>query len=220
MANELKKQIALFYQSDKKLEERMKELATVFLYGGYINVRDQYHIYLRIVEFYYHEEEGDVKDPIMYHRNNYTVAGEIPYFKNLSFNSHDTGVDITFENEQKKIRASVLIRAYEVLDVKNKKWLFWNTEKQQFQAYKEGCKLLYNTQSMYVKKFLNGFATESKPDIYWVNMPYMEKIIDADISPIKRQGVYISSSMELYKPDKTKRDERLWGFRREKDIAL
>lgn len=219
MANELKKQIELFYQSDDNLEERMKELASVFLYGGYINVRDQYHIYLRIVEFYYHEE-GDVKDPIMYHRNNYTVSGEIPYFKYLSFNSHDTGVDITFENEKKKIRASVLIRAYEVLDVKNKKWLLWNTEKQQFQAYKEGHKLLYNTQSMYVKKFLNGFATECKPDIYWVDVPYMEKIIDADISPIKRQGVYISSSKEMYKPDKTKRDERLWGFRREKGIAL
>ena len=177
-------------------------------------------IYLRIVEFYYHEEDGDVKDLIMYHRNNYTVAGEIPYFKCLSFNSHDTGVDITFENEQKKIRASVLIRAYEVLDVKNKKWLFWNTEKQQFQVNEEGRKLLYNTQSMYVKKFLNGFASESKPDIYWMDVPYMEEINDADISSIKRLGVYISSSKEIYKPDKTKRDKRLWGFRREKDIAL
>ena len=220
MTNELKKQIALFYRSDEDLEERMKELATVFLYGGYINVRDQYHIYLRIVEFYYHEEDGDVKDLIMYHRNNYTVAGKIPYFKCLSFNSHDTGVDITFENEQKKIRASVLIRAYEVLDVKNKKWLFWNTEKQQFQVNEEGRKLLYNTQSMYVKKFLNGFASESKPDIYWMDVPYMEEINDADISSIKRQGVYISSSKEMYKPDKTKIDKRLWGFRREKDIAL
>lgn len=220
MTNELKKQIALFYRSDEDLEERMKELATVFLYGGYINVRDQYHIYLRIVEFYYHEEDGDVKDLIMYHRNNYTVAGKIPYFKCLSFNSHDTGVDITFENEQKKIRASVLIRAYEVLDVKNKKWLFWNTEKQQFQVNEEGRKLLYNTQSLYVKKFLNGFASESKPDIYWIDVPYMEEINDADISSIKRQGVYISSSKEMYKPNKTKRDKRLWGFRREKDIAL
>ena len=220
MTNELKKQIALFYRSDEDLEERMKELATVFLYGGYINVRDQYHIYLRIVEFYYHEEDGDVKDLIMYHRNNYTVAGKIPYFKCLSFNSHDTGVDITFENEQKKIRASVLIRAYEVLDVKNKKWLFWNTEKQQFQVNEEGRKLLYNTQSLYVKKFLNGFASESKPDIYWIDVPYMEEINDADISSIKRQGVYISSSKEMYKPNKTKRDKRLWGFRREKYIAL
>lgn len=220
MADELKKQIALFYHSDKKLEERMKGLAKVFLFGGYINVRDQYHIYLRTIEFYYHEEEGDVKDPIMYHRNNYTVAGEIPYFKTLSFNSHDTGVDITFENAQKKIRASVLIRAYEVLDVKNKKWLFWNIEKQQFQAHEEGRKLLYNTQSMYVKKFLNGFATESKPDIYWVDVPYIEEMIDAEISQVKRQGIYISSSEEKYKPNKTERDERLWGFRREKDITL
>ena len=198
----------------------MKELAAVFLYGGYINVRNQYHIYLRTVEFYYHEEEGDVKDPIMYHRNNYTVAGEIPYFKPLSFNSHDTGVDITFENKQKKIRASVLIRAYEVLDVKNKKWLFWNIEQQQFQVYEEGRKLLYNTQSMYVKKFLNGFATEGEPDIYWVDVPYMKAIIDADIAPVRRQGIYISSSEERYKPNKTEKDERLWGFRREKEITL
>lgn len=115
----LQKQIDAFYASNDGIKQRMRKLAETFLFGGYINVRDQYHIYLRTVEFYYHEEDGD-KDPIMYHRNNYLVDGEIPYFKPMSFNSHDTGVDITFENEKKHIRASVLIRAYEVWDCKNK----------------------------------------------------------------------------------------------------
>jgi len=46
MKTELEKQIEFFYKSDKKLEDRMKELAKVFLYGGYLNVRNQYHIYI------------------------------------------------------------------------------------------------------------------------------------------------------------------------------
>jgi hypothetical protein len=51
-------------------------------------------------------------------------------------------------------------------------------------------------------------------------VPYIEEMIDAEISQVKRQGIYISSSKEKYKPNKTERDERLWGFRREKDITL
>lgn len=132
----LQKQIDAFYASNDGVKQRMRKLAETFLFGGYINVRDQYHIYLRTVEFYYHEEDGTEKDPIMYHRNNYYVAGEIPYFNPLSFNSHDTGVDITFENKDEHIRASVLIRAYEVWDCKNKCSLLWNPDTQQFQPYK------------------------------------------------------------------------------------
>ena len=183
----------------------MKELAEVFLYGGYINVRDQYHIYIRTVEFYYHEEEGSIKDEKMYHRNNYRIEGEIPYFRPLAFNSHDSGVDITFENVQKKIRAAVLIRAYEVLDLMNNKRLVWNTKNQQFQAYKEGRKPCYNTQSMYVKNFLNGFASEDDLDILWVDMPCTVKLIETDIMSIRRKGLT---------------DSRLWGFRREREITL
>ena len=38
-----------------------------------------------------------------------------PYFTIGSFNLHPSGVDITFENEKKKYRASFLIRSYRVL---------------------------------------------------------------------------------------------------------
>lgn len=205
MTNKLKKQIELFYQSDKELQERMRELAMLFLYGGYINVREHYHIYIRTVEFYYHEEKGSIKDEKMYHRNNYRIDGMIPYFKTLAFNSHDSGVDITFENEQKEIRAAVLIRAYEIIDVKTNNRLIWNTKNQRFQISEGLEKPNYNTQSLYLKRILNGFSSEGEPDIYWVDMPFKERIKQVDITPIRRKGL---------------KDGRLWGFRREKDITL
>lgn len=205
MTNALIKQIALFYQSGEKLEERMKELAEVFLYGGYINVRDRYHIYIRTVEFYYHEEEGSIKDKKMYHRNNYRIEGEIPYYRTLAFNSHDSGVDITFENEQKRVRAAVLIRAYEILDVNSTNRLIWNKAKQQFQVSNGQEKPNYNTQSLYLKNFLNGFSSKGQPDIYWVDVPFKEEVKQTDIIAVKRKGL---------------KDGREWGFRREREIAL
>ena len=219
------KQIEKFYESGEKLEIRMKELSKYFLYGGYINVRNQYHIYIKTVEFYYHEEEGDIKDPIMYHRNNYFVQGAIPYFTPLSFNSHDTGVDITFENAEKKIRASVLIRAYEVfkvLDSDKRIRLIWNPTAEQFQEYAEDkTKYRYNTQCLYLKRILNGFASEGTSNITWVDDSFNpEDIQDKDITPVRRQGVYESRNNERYKANREKKDERKWGFRREKDIVL
>ena len=216
----LKEQIKKFYESGEKLETRMKELSKYFLYGGYINVRDQYHIYIKTVEFYYHEEEGDIKDPIMYHRNDYFVEGDISYFTPLSFNSHDTGVDITFENEKKKIRASVLIRAYEVFDCKNGKRLVWNPSAEQFQKYVEGkTKYKYNTQCLYLKRILNGFTSEGTPNITWVDdLSKLKDINDKDITPIRRQGVYKSLDNKRYKANRVEKDEKEWGFRREKEL--
>lgn len=218
-----------FYNSNKSLESRMEDLAKVFLFGGYINVRGRYHIYLRTVEFYYHEENGDIKDPIMYHRNNYLVDGEIPYFKPLAFNSHDTGVDITFENEDKHIRASVLIRAYEVWDCEKKCSLLWNPDDQQFQSYEKVSKKNkekkkrtpeYNTQSMYVKKFLNGFASSEEADVTWVSKEYKGVIGEKDITKNYRQGVFESTSNDRYIPKKGVSDGKPWAFRREIDIDL
>lgn len=219
----LQKQIDAFYASNDGIKQRMRKLAETFLFGGYINVRNQYHIYLRVVEFYYHEEDGTEKDPIMYHRNNYHVEGEIPYFKSLSFNSHDTGVDITFENKDKHIRASVLIRAYDIWDCNKKCWLVWNKDpkKQQFQPYNEGLPK-YNTQSMYVKKFLNGFASSGKADITWVSVDYDKTQIPKNI---KRQGIYEYED-EPYDIGKWKRKEpkerekKDWAYKRENDIVL
>lgn len=195
----------------------MEDLAKVFLFDGYINVRERYRIYLRTVEFYYHEEDGKEKDPIMYHRDNYHVDGKIPYFNPLSFNSHDTGVDITFENKDKHIRASVLIRAYDVIDVNSGKRMVWNPAEQKFQPYKEGLPK-FNKQSMYVKKFLNGFASSGTSDITWVSKEFKGVIGEKDITKKYRQGVFESTSNVRYTPIKGKSDEKPWAFRREIEV--
>ena len=97
-------------------------------------------IYPTVLELYYHEEKEDgFKDPIMYHTNDrkyydYYLGKrgelkehskksqedfekrckyELPYFPFCSLNPHTSGIDITFENPDKKYRASCLIREYD-----------------------------------------------------------------------------------------------------------
>ena len=97
---------------DEKLEyldEQFKEIAKIMLCKGHLEFGDT-KVYIRDVEFYYHEENGIMKDPIMYHTND--ERGEKEYLKPGSFHFHVSGVDITFENKESKFRASALIRGY------------------------------------------------------------------------------------------------------------
>ena len=51
--------------------------------GGYIQVRVDYEVYIRTVEFYFHSEKADgVHDPIVYHRNGQGLD-TVPYFHEL-----------------------------------------------------------------------------------------------------------------------------------------
>lgn len=96
----------------KKLSELFEPIAKHLLCGGCFEVKSGDKLIRRIfpytVEFYYHEEEGIVKDPIVYHKN------KPDYFKPGTINAHQSGIDITFENEDAKYRASALIRAFRV----------------------------------------------------------------------------------------------------------
>lgn len=100
------------------------ECAKQILCDGYFLINDEFIIDLGSIELYYHEEDGAIKDHIMYHTNEHIsksklieLNGGYPYFKLGSFNLHQSGVDVTFENgdEGKKYRASFLIRSYRVL---------------------------------------------------------------------------------------------------------
>ena len=99
---------------EENLAEQFGLLADYLLRGGYIAVGDTRRVYLRDVEFYYHEEEGPVKDPVMYHRN--TPAAELPYLPLGSLYPHVSGIDIAFENPDRCYRASALVRGYNLLD--------------------------------------------------------------------------------------------------------
>ena len=96
----------------KKLSKLFEPIAKHLLCGGCFEVKSGDKLIRRIfpytVEFYYHEEEGIVKDPIVYHKN------KPDYFKPGTINAHQSGIDITFENEIAKYRASALIRAFRV----------------------------------------------------------------------------------------------------------
>ena len=114
--------------------------AEEFLCNGYFLINNEYILDLGSIELYYHEEfDGGLKDPKMYHTNEnlpHSYRNKIdkyppeqltlfyrsiiensgyPYFKIGSINLHQSGVDVTFESEEKRYRASFLIRSYRMM---------------------------------------------------------------------------------------------------------
>ena len=82
------------------LKTEFYHLAQKMLYGGFLQVGDDYEIYIRTVEFYYYEEEeskNQIQDPIVYHRNGRFPGRDLPPFPMMSLHAHWSGYDITFE---------------------------------------------------------------------------------------------------------------------------
>ncbi len=114
----LKEALSLFQGAngnESYLAEQFDRLANYFLYNGYLLINSKTKVYLRDIEFYYHEETDSVKDPIMYHRNTKRNK-DVKYFPLGLLNAHESGIDITFENEQKQYRASILIRGFNIIE--------------------------------------------------------------------------------------------------------
>jgi len=198
--------------NEDTLTKEFRKLSYYFLSGGYIDVYNIYRIYPKTVEFYFHSEVDGVKDPIVYHRNNKTVQGEVPYFPPITFHAHASGFDIAFENEKMKFRASALIRAYEIKDVKTQRFLKYDTHIGQFIPCD---KPFTNTQSTYLYSILNGFGDVG--EIKWVD-DMQSNIEIPDGKP--RKGVFVSQSCDQYLPDKLHKvaDPRPWSFTRENTI--
>lgn len=135
------------------ISARFKKIAETILYGGYIDVYGEFRVYARTLEFYFHEEEGSIKDPIVYHRNGKygDRLRNPPYFPIMSLHAHMSGFDITFESKEGKYRASALIRKYSVYE---------NNEAR--------TPIVENaTQSTYLYDYLNGFSLDSEKRILW-----------------------------------------------------
>ena len=219
--SKLKEELERFKpESGSELKERFEGLAKVFLYGGYISVSDykeeRYKIFIRTVEFYCHyegEEKDLPKDPIVYHRNGHYVKGEVPYFPLMSFHAHASGYDITFEKPDLLLRASALLRAYEVYDVKQEKFLFYDTTDK---VFKIDDKRRVNKQSTYLYDFINGFGGDN---IKWVDTPIIEQ--HQELKPAQRQNVYKYDMHENKIVDangKYIKDGREWSFTRLDEI--
>lgn len=209
------KQFHASFKNEKDLAGLFEKLAESFLYGGYVSVKDandieRYRIFIRTVEFYCHCEGNDSnmpKDPIVYHRNGRYIDGEIPYFPLLAFHAHASGIDITFENERLQLRSSVLIRAYEVFDIKKDNFLTFNKESGKFVTCKSVQERV-NHQSTYLYDFLNGFTRDS---VEWIDSPRQKS---KDFKITRRQNVYKYNGEEKT-PEK---DERMWSFTRTEEI--
>ncbi len=110
--------------------EEFKEIAEVVLAGhflvkGSVKERNMWicketKVCPTCVEFYYHEESGDIKDFVVYHRNRIYKTRADEYMEPFALgvlHTHISGIDITFEkgnNAENAIRASMLIREFEI----------------------------------------------------------------------------------------------------------
>lgn len=154
----------------EELTERFKEVARKLMYGGYIDVWNTYRIYIRDVEFYFHEEVGfhkedkRIKDEIVYHRDEkFEDIKSLPYFPTMSLHAHASGYDITFEKEG--VRASALIRKYAVFNCRTKELIKRNKPK----SAPKSCKEWEDYRSTYLYDFLNGFSLTQENRITWVD---------------------------------------------------
>lgn len=173
----------------------------------------RYRIYPRTVEFYFHEEEGIVKDWIVYHRNGnprYEGIDDVPYFPIMSLNTHDSGFDIAFENEEKKYRASVLIRRYSVYDVKKEIFIHMprpESAEKKYPAWEE-------YRSTLLKSFLNGFSLCRESSMVWQDDFWGVDLKVKDPEP--RQGVH----KFIDGVRRQEMDDRKWSFSAEGEITV
>ena len=73
---------------ESNLAPQFMKIAEYFLYHGYLLINEKTRIYLRDIEFYYHEEgDGKIKDPIVYHRNR-IEGDDLDYYPCGTLNVH------------------------------------------------------------------------------------------------------------------------------------
>ena len=191
------------HSSLEELTATFKELALHFIYGGYIRVNDAYRVYIRSVEFYYHDESDRpdaVKDPIMYHRNSDTCA-TVPYLPVMSLYAHVSGFDITFENEEQDFRASALIREYSIYDCGRKEFLRLKNNK------------MRDDRSTYLYDYINVFPLDGKLGIIWVDDEHFPQF---GLWQGARKGAYVIKDGKKTK----EKDSRQWRFKLNDDIWL
>lgn len=95
--------------------EMFKRVAMVAFYGGYFEINGKTRIFPVDIEFYLYDERAGDEEEVQWMKdyNMYHYGEGVPYFpKEGSLHPHRSGVDVTFENEDKQYRASFLIRAY------------------------------------------------------------------------------------------------------------
>jgi hypothetical protein len=209
--------------TNENLTNRFSNIAKTILYDGYIRVRNDYRVYIKTVEFYFHAENDSpikVYDPIVYHRNG-RFGREVPYFPLLTLHAHMSGYDITFENPTLRYRASALIREYAIYDVKEMAFIKTKEE------HKKDCNkkkvIYYDNRSTFLYDFINGFSlTSDQNDITWVDDA---TTISHDLKNPSKPRLNVKKYLITYNDTGgeilhklQENDERPWSFSRIKDV--
>lgn len=100
---------------EANLFEEFKKIAEAAFFSGYFLInggcKDVYKLKLTSIEFYYHEDDGYIKDKIKYLKGKdefgYALGAVCP---------NPSGVDVLFDDPQKKYHASFLIRGYKAIE--------------------------------------------------------------------------------------------------------
>lgn len=180
----------------EELSDRFSDLARDIMYGGYIDVHGVYRIYVRAVEFYFHEEDGTLDDNIVYHRNGkLSDIAPVPCFPTMSLHAHASGFDITFEKYGH--RTSSLIRKYAIYDTHRHSFI----KRPKPKNAPKSCAEWEDYRSTYLYDFLNGFSLTSDNRILWK---------DLEIGNTK--------AISKAQPRIHTQDDRRWRFVAEEDI--
>lgn len=195
------------------LEKEFFLIAQKILYGGFLLVGDDYEIYIRTVEFYYHEEEAEgelLEDPMVYHRNGKFPKRYVPPFPLMTLHAHWSGYDITFEDSCGRYRASALIREFAVFDRhagEHGSWVYWFTG----EAYGDGSyetvpEPKFDDRSTYLQFFLNGFSIDGTAN----------RVIWKDFKSTEYGQPTIKTRRNVFQ-DKEKKVpcDRPWAYRRD-----
>ena len=207
--------------TNENLTNRFSNIAKTILYDGYIRVRDEYRVYIKTVEFYFHAENDspiNVHDPIVYHRNG-RLGRDVPYFPLLTLHAHMSGFDITFENPTLKYRASALIREYAIYDVKAKAFI---KTKEEHKKDSNKDKIPYDGRSTFLYDFINGFSlTGGQNDIAWedvaTSVSHLELSSKRRVNVKKYSCTYKDTGEEVLQRLE-EYDNRLWNFTRTNDV--
>lgn len=200
---------------------KIKELSGIFyllaqkmLYGGFLQVGDDYEIYIRTVEFYYHEEEeskNQIQDSIVYHRNGrFPGRRNLPPFPMMALHAHWSGYDITFEDSCGRYRASALIREFAVFDHhagEHGSWVYWFTGAEYGDGnYKTLPEPKFDDRSTYLQFFLNGFSIDGTAN----------RVIWKDFKSPEYGKPTVKTRRNVFQ-DKEKKVpcDRPWAFRRD-----
>ena len=183
------------------------------------------------VEIYYHEEAGTIKDPIVYHRNpdndnhknKFRITDEkdpayrdLEYFDSGILHNHVSGIDITFENRNKRYRASALIRAFkiEITEGENKVSIPKVLEIAD-NAIENRSTYMYSALFSEFSIFDGGFSIKWEDNVNQYNESWIEKNVRINVAKYndgKKVDWNHTDRIQLTENKKYVQDLRRWRF--------